>query len=1684
MKRLALLTAVVVLSLGLVLGLVLLWQPAHLIAAPGTDAYHVYYVSPGGNCAGGVVPCYSSLQAAVDAADEVADEIRVAAGVYTGVHARGGLTQAVYVSKTVTIRGGYGATFSDPPNPEANPTTLDAQGQGRVMYITGDISPTIEGLRLTGGQGAGVYVVTATALISHNHVLSNAGYGLYLYHSDATLDGNLVTTNTNSGVYLDYSPAVLKSNTLAYNKAGYGGGLYLRHSRAMLRGNTISNNRAGQEGGGLFLLASPAVLEGNTLSLNSAGHDGGGGVLDNSPAVLDGNTILRNSASYNGGGLYVVSSSPTLRGNTILSNTASVGGGGVSLDRSHAILEGNTVAFNGASYWGGGVELYLSPATLVGNTIASNRAGTDGGGIQLDESEAVLTANIIAGNRASYGGGVHGNSLMSGNVISNNIATADGGGVCGSSTLDGNSITHNTASRNGGGVYGSNVLMGNSVTHNTAGRSGGGVCGSGNWTDNVIADNQAGGAGSGLYISARSHLLHTTIARNRATGSGDGSGVYVSAGPVAMTNTILVSHTTGIVAAAGVTVSLEATLWGSQAWANLADLGGTGAIVSGTTNIWDIPGFVGDAALGDYHIASFSPARDVGVDAGVERDVDGQPRPMDRGYDLGADEYPGAGLDLVAQPSAGLNRGHALTYTLVVSSAGTEDVTAAVLTDTLDGWQAPVAAVTSVGGCSLVSNGFGGSVVCALGALAPGAEAVITLTTQLSTAIGMGQTITNAVVVAADETANDALLTNTVHDCHARLGDDPREYTSVQAAVDAAAPGELIKVAGTCLGVSQRDGRSAQVHIDKSLTIRGGYTTTLTPPGMGWASPDPLANPTTLDAQGRSRVLYVLGNEPLVVEGLHITGGDPDSSRLGGGIYAVAAALTISRCTLLHNVAGEGSALFAAGGVVTLTDNIITANDAYFGGAVSLSQSAAVLSHNTISSNTAEWVGGIFSFVSTAMLEDNTISANAGSGVRLDCSTATLTGNVIRANYSGYGGGVWLYLGDVTMISNTIASNQAGSSGGGVYYGEQFRAAAYLFDWDNIGGPGVKRSAWLGDLSARHLYRAKQIAPGDWPEERLPESLAAGDLASFQLMQPDRIFWCDKQLTLIGNTILANVAWEGGGVSVRAGTAHLNGNTIVSNTATSYGGGVYDEGNNVTFTGNTIAFNNARYGGGGVDTRTGKLVSNTIFSNTALQYGGGVDGGSTLTGNTIAFNTAEEMGGGIFGADMVVGNAIYSNTARTGGGVGSVGGMLVDNIIRDNAAQDHGGGVYWWGGMLSGNTVTGNTAGGNGGGVYGAGTLTNNVIAGNRAGRAGSGLSLIGASRLLHNTIARNAGSGLYVDANVAMANTILVSHTVGLTVTAGHTVTLEGTLWGADEWANRTDWGGPGAVISGTRNAWSVPGFAAPERGDYHLRYTSPAIDAGLDAGVADDIDGDMRPAGDGYDLGADEFQPAPAIELAKRVTPGLVHPGQRLGYTIYVTNAGNIPLHAAVTDTLPTHITSGTTPGGTVFVPGGLITWTNVSLLPGSAWVQAISVTSEAGYVGPLLNVVQVTSWEGATAVYTATSRARLPNRAPYTPSNPVPADGAREVSWDPVLTWQGGDPDAEAVTYTVAFGASTPPLLMANATITRYDPGMLNCGVTYYWRITATDGVSTSVGALWSFTTTAVCRVYLPLVLRQSA
>ncbi len=99
---------------------------AHLITISTLLPGAVITVCHGGGCD------YDNIQDAVDAASD-GNVIKVAAGDYTGVNNYGKLAQVIYISKSVTIRGGHTTAFTDPPDPDTNPTTVDAQGGGRVL---------------------------------------------------------------------------------------------------------------------------------------------------------------------------------------------------------------------------------------------------------------------------------------------------------------------------------------------------------------------------------------------------------------------------------------------------------------------------------------------------------------------------------------------------------------------------------------------------------------------------------------------------------------------------------------------------------------------------------------------------------------------------------------------------------------------------------------------------------------------------------------------------------------------------------------------------------------------------------------------------------------------------------------------------------------------------------------------------------------------------------------------------------------------------------------------------------------------------------------------------------------------------------------------------------------------------------------------------------------------------------------------------------------------------------------------------------------------------------------------------------------------------------------------------------------------------------------------------------------
>lgn len=363
----------------------------------------------------------------------------------------------------------------------------------------------------------------------------------------------------------------------------------------------------------------------------------------------------------------------------------------------------------------------------------------------------------------------------------------------------------------------------------------------------------------------------------------------------------------------------------------------------------------------------------------------------------------------------------------------------------------------------------------------------------------------------------------------------------------------------------------------------------------------------------------------------------------------------------------------------------------------------------------------------------------------------------------------------------------------------------------------------------------------------------------------------------------------GGGIYLfRADHATVAVNEVFGNSAAS-GGGIYAyDSDDLLVSGNRIAENAAglayydMYGGGGLylNSSSGQIAGNTISDNRAeTAHGGGLyfrQSTVTLDENMVSGNQSNWSGGGIYahgGTLTLVRNWILENETLSahgqGGGVfltyGE--GSMIANLVSGNAARgamgpsDGGGGLYlsFSHASLTGNLLTSNSSANSGAGLvlrYATASLVNNVIADNQVAGVGKGAGVYvyrSVPSMIHNTLARNHGgdgSGLYaggLGVRVTMTNTVVVSHSVGITAAAGAHVSLNATLWYGNSLG---DTGGEGTVDLGDQNLHAHPRFDAD---GHHLSGASPAIGQGLWAGVTTDVDSQIRRTPP--DIGADEY-------------------------------------------------------------------------------------------------------------------------------------------------------------------------------------------------------------------------------------
>jgi parallel beta-helix repeat protein len=255
----------------------------------------------------------------------------------------------------------------------------------------------------------------------------------------------------------------------------------------------------------------------------------------------------------------------------------------------------------------------------------------------------------------------------------------------------------------------------------------------------------------------------------------------------------------------------------------------------------------------------------------------------------------------------------------------------------------------------------------------------------------------------------------------------PQDFSTIQAAIDAAAPGDTVSVApGLYSGGITNNGKAITIE-----STGGAAVTTISGSSQGSvvnlaaeAGETPVLRGFTI-TDGHDGGVTTNGG-PALIENNTITG-NTASAGAGAGIRASASAATIRGNTITDNGAhccsggtGGGGILLISGGTATVRNNVISGNSTSGnGGGISMfSAGTPVIDGNTISGNSdsgcdagAMWLAN----ASNAVIENNVIvnnNAGCSSGVAVDWTvpsgnqgptfvnnTVVGTGTALRTNY-------------------------------------------------------------------------------------------------------------------------------------------------------------------------------------------------------------------------------------------------------------------------------------------------------------------------------------------------------------------------------------------------------------------------------------------------------------------------------------------------------------------------------------------------------------------------------------------------------------------------------------------------------------------------------------------------------------
>jgi len=267
----------------------------------------------------------------------------------------------------------------------------------------------------------------------------------------------------------------------------------------------------------------------------------------------------------------------------------------------------------------------------------------------------------------------------------------------------------------------------------------------------------------------------------------------------------------------------------------------------------------------------------------------------------------------------------------------------------------------------------------------------------------------------------------------------PGGYTTIQQAIDAASPGDVVLVA-------------PGVYVE-NIDFSGKAITVM---GSGGASVTTLDGGAPADPEHGSTVYFTHGEgSDSLLQGFTITNGKgtlEDSvadatDYYGGGIFCVASSPTLLDCVITGNSSefGDGAGIYAEGSTSLISGCVISDNfagsssgvESSLGGGLACLDSSLTIRDCTVSGNKADrGGGGIEADQSTLVLEDCVFSRNqtlghTGGGF-LECNfcTVSIEGCQVEGNESFWVGGIYAYKSALTIRNSRFEENQGYSFSG------------------------------------------------------------------------------------------------------------------------------------------------------------------------------------------------------------------------------------------------------------------------------------------------------------------------------------------------------------------------------------------------------------------------------------------------------------------------------------------------------------------------------------------------------------------------------------------------------------------------------------------------------------------------------